>query len=106
MLASNAVYNTGQPSVTANDNNDPPLSYEEFFVWLDTSVPGDRCVYHAGFLPTDRHFDDQTPPEQRIRAQAIGEYASIVYKLARKGDVGLSQRKLDVMNYRYYATRK
>ena len=106
MLASNALPDNGPPPVTVAYDNKTPLSYEDFFVWLQTPAVGSRCVYHFGFLPVDRFWDDQMSPESIRKAKAINEYAGSVFQLYEKGQVALSQRRMGLCHYRYFATKK
>jgi hypothetical protein len=104
MLASNAPPNPdGLPPPAANDD-DEPLSHQDFLIWLVSAEKGQRCVWHAGFLPTDRQSEDDMPVHQRISGEIVDAYARNVLALYERGHVLLTQQKVRNRHYLYYAT--
>lgn len=75
-------------------------SLGKFRYWLDFAEPGERYVYHYGYLARDR---DWANSDGRT---AIRQLANLAMGAAQTGLVHLVQRRLDDNYYEYIAERR
>jgi hypothetical protein len=82
---------------------DPPcgvgISYTiELTAWLGRARPGDRVVYHQGFLAVDRGSTSSLQSRERRR---IDHLATAAHATAAAGHVHLVQERLATHTFRY-----
>jgi hypothetical protein len=75
---------------------------DDLRAWLRTARPGDRFIYHQGFLVVDRGAMSSLRERERRRLDAL---ATAVRTAASAGLVHLLQKRLDVGTFDYLAVR-
>lgn len=82
----------------------PPPTEAALCAWVGHAVPGDRFVYHLGFLAIDLAPDSRSiTPEQRRVTRAL---AARAWKLAQQGLVHLVQRRETAGEFTYFAVAR
>jgi len=76
-----------------------PFTEIEFCAWLGQATPGDRLVYHRGFLGIDATATT-VPEEERLQLETL---ATAAYRAFEAGFVDLVQRRLGVNDFAYIA---
>jgi hypothetical protein len=82
-----------------------PLYFDEFFDWLRSSSGKKRVIWYEGFLSVDRNASNKKSDDEKYRADALNDYARFVVSCHDRGDVILTQQKIEKSNYRYYAEK-
>ena len=76
-----------------------PLTEVALCAWVGSASPGDRLVYHTGFLSFDTAVDSRFgTPAQR---QELRRVAGRAWRLAQEGIVHLVQRRLGEAAFDY-----
>ena len=79
----------------------PPLTEAALCAWVGSASPGDRLVYHRGYLAIDTGPDSRTvTPARRRELRALADRA---WKLAEEGLIHLVQHRESIGNYSYIA---
>lgn len=77
------------------------LSLQAFRSWTSSAKPGDRCLYHHGFLAIDRIQGlSRSDQSERKRLATIADHA---LALAVEGRLDLCQERLGKADYAYWA---
>lgn len=80
---------------------EPPLTETMFCAWYGSAVPGDRIVYHRGFLAIDvSPLTFKLPDAERRTLLRVAERA---LQLAEDGLVHLVQRRIGEGQFIYLA---
>jgi hypothetical protein len=80
---------------------EPPLNETMFCAWYGSAMPGDRIVYHRGFLAIDvSPLTFKLPDAERRALQRVAERA---LQLAECGLVHLVQRRVAEGEFIYLA---
>lgn len=66
-----------------------------FLKWLDSARKGDVCIYHVGFLTSDR-----------MRSRPTNELGAAAWKAYNDGRVHLTQSRKEVTGSFYYMATK
>ncbi|TCZ63590.1 hypothetical protein [Roseicella aquatilis] len=80
---------------------EPPLTEAMFCTWFGSAVPGDRIVYHRGFLAVDASPLTSIVPDAERRA--LLRVAERALQLAEDGLVHLVQRRMGEGDFTYLA---
>lgn len=83
---------------------EPPLTETIFCAWYGSAVPGDRIVYHRGFLAVDASPLTSTVPDAERRA--LLRVAERALQLAQDGLVHLVQRRMGDGDFTYLAVAR
>jgi hypothetical protein len=75
---------------------------DDLRAWLRTARPGDRFVYHRGFLVVDRGANSPLRERERRRLDAL---ATAALAAASAGLVHLLQKRLNVGTFDYLAVK-
>ena len=97
-----AAPNSVPPPIPANTHK--PLKHDDFIIWLNEGQRGDRCVWHEGYLVWERGYQRETQPSEMEKAASLNLYADHVWKMAKKGLISLTQKRLGKFHYLYIAT--
>lgn len=79
------------------------LTKQEFEAWHRQAAPGDRVVYHRGYLAVDRVRNSGGLSEQDRRELLAVAKAALV--LAEQDEIHLLQRRLEPGSYSYIAVK-
>lgn len=83
---------------------EPPLTETMFCTWFGAAVPGDRIVYHRGFLAVDASpLTSKVPDAERRALLRVAERA---LQLAQDGLVHLVQRRMGDGDFTYLAVAR
>lgn len=88
-------------TITGFRSAEPPLTETMFCAWFGSAVPGDRIVYHRGFLAVDASPLTSTVPDAERRA--LLSVAERALQLADDGLVHLVQRRMGEGDFIYLA---
>ena len=86
---------------TGSRTAEPPLTETMFCSWFGAAVPGDRIVYHRGFLAVDASPLTSIVPDAERRA--LLRVAERALQLAEDGLVHLVQRRMGEGDFTYLA---
>jgi hypothetical protein len=76
-----------------------------FSSWIDGAKPGERIVYHVGYLWLDRSRDKDEQDADPIR-DAIDAVANKALEAAERGLIDLVQEKRGMFRYFYIAVAR
>lgn len=81
------------------------MDEDSFIHWLQVADPGQRIVYHRGYLARDQYrgADNKTPPTALDRIAAVARAALMFEGL---GHVHLVQKRHGNWDYEYIAERR
>jgi hypothetical protein len=80
-----------------------PLTRQQFEAWLRQAAPGDRLVYHRGYLAVDRARGSTRLSEPDRRE--LGAVAKAALILAERGEIHLIQRRVEPGDFSYLAVK-
>ncbi len=88
-------------TITSFRTAEAPLTETMFCTWFGAAVPGDRIVYHRGFLAVDASpLTSIVPDAERRTLLRVAERA---LQLAEDGLVHLVQRRIGEGDFTYLA---
>lgn len=90
-----------RPSRAAPRPEDLAITGQQFEVWLKQAAPGDRLVYHRGYLAVDRARGSGRLSEAARRE--LVAVANLALALADRGEIHLVQRRYRDGDYSYLA---
>ena len=80
-----------------------PLTRQQFEAWLRQAAPGDRVVYHRGYLAVDR-VRGSTGLSEPDRRELLA-VAKAAMMLAERGEIHLVQRRIEPGSFSYLAVK-
>jgi hypothetical protein len=91
------------PPVAAQRSQNLTLSRQQLEAWLKQAAPGDRVIYHRGYLAVDRVRGSSDLSEQDRRELVAVAKAALT--LAERGEIHLIQRRIKSGSFSYLAVR-
>lgn len=84
---------------SSGDADDPPITEVDLEAWLTTAQPGDRLIYHRGFLAVDASGSTgRLPPPQ---ARELRRVARLAFAAVERGVVHAVQQRNGPNDFTY-----